>query len=540
MSILVSACRLVLLLALLLLGRGLQAAENDTWAYRIEPGDTLIGIRDRLLVPGADWRPLQRLNRIRDPRRLVPGSTLQIPLALLRQQPVQAEVLHLHGEVSVQRGGAPPQPLRAGDTLSQGDLVRTGRQSSTTLRLADGARLLLRPDSMLRLERSVRLGDSPAVDSRVRLDSGSVDTQVPRQPAPRFEIRTPVANLGVRGTEFRTRATPAETAVEVIAGRVAAAGGAAPQVIDAGFGALATAQGTSPPRVLPAAPDLTPLPPRIDRLPLVLPWVAAAGTTNYRAQVFDAARPELLLLDGLFTGASARWIEDLPDGPYLLQVRAIDVGGLEGLDAVRPFTLKARPEPPFVTRPRAGARTGDEDIGFAWTRAAGTARYRLQVADTPDFAQPRVDRDDITTSEVSLALPVGTHHWRLASIRADGDAGPWGDALTVTRVALPPAPSSEPPRPGADGVLLQWRASEGASYQVQVSGDAGFSALLHDERVAVAEWLLRKPAPGAYFVRVRAVDAEGFVGPWGATQQVDVPRSLEWLWLLAPLLLLLL
>jgi len=51
--------------------------------------------------------------------------------------------------------------------------------------------------------------------------------------------------------------------------------------------------------------------------------------------------------------------------------------------------------------------------------------------------------------------------------------------------------------------------------------------------------LITDPSPGLYYVRARTIDADGFEGPFGMPQQVEVSRSGLW-WLLAPLGLLLL
>ena len=88
-----------------------QRPADDHWIYLIERGDTLIGLHARLMRPEADWRVVQRLNRIADPHRLQPGSALRIPLALLREEAASAEVLHVHGEVWSERAGAERQPL---------------------------------------------------------------------------------------------------------------------------------------------------------------------------------------------------------------------------------------------------------------------------------------------------------------------------------------------------------------------------------------------------------------------------------------------
>jgi hypothetical protein len=537
-------------------------AADDLWPYRVQVGDTLIGVRDRLMVPGADWQVLQRINRVPNPRQLVPGSSLQIPVPLLRQQALTAEVVHTHGDVQVQRAGAAFQALTGGQVLAAGAVVRTGAQSSAVLRFADGTRVMMRPDSTLKMERSVKLGNSEVVETQLRLESGSVDSSVPpakdpKRPA-RFEIRTPLANLGVRGTEFRTTASATQSAVEVLEGTVAGAstgsaaaagagagagaGAASEQAVKAGYGTRALASGVEVPRQLLAAPDLKALPARVERLPVQLPWVASTGAAAYRAQVFSADTAQSLVLSGVFEGPSARWADDLADGRYELRVRAIDGAGLEGLDATAAFTLKARPEPPFSTRLPSAQQVIDEAPLFTWARNATAARYRLQIADTPDFAAPRFDQADLTVNELRVPLPVGTHHWRLASIRDNAgvaDLGPWGDALTLTRVAPPPAPVSKAPQTTSDGVLLAWAQGDAVRFQVQVSRDPEFKQLVREETVDAAQWLLRQPEPGRYFVRVRSIDASGFTGPYGQAQQVDVARATPWWWLLVPALVLL-
>ena len=536
-----------------LLAASAASAPEPTMAYTVVKGDTLIGVRDRLLVPSAPWVVLQRINRVPDPRRLQPGSTLQLPLSLLREKDVNAAVVTVHGQVLVQRRGAStPLTLSNGESLLAGDLVITGAQSSAGLSFEDGAQLLLRPDSRLLIERLTRVPPLGPTRTELQLEAGSADTRVP-VPASgaarsRLQMRTPVVNLGVRGTEFRTLAAGERAQTEVLQGRVAAArpAGAGPGVVvDAGFGVVATARGVGLPRALLPAPDLAGAPALIERLPLRLPWQPLAGATGYRAQVFST-EGSVLRLEGLFPTPQAQWADDLPDGQYELRVRAADAEGLEGRDAAWPFRLKARPEPPFITEPRAGTQVTSESVRFQWTRSAASTRYALQVSDSPSFEPLRLNRADLTQTEVDLLLPIGTHHWRVASVRGDDDRGPWSDAQTVTRVPPPPPippapPAAALPQTTSDGLLLVWPRvpAAGARYALQVSRDAGFQTLLADEITDQPQWLLRSPEPGLYFVRVRTVAPDGLKGPFGATQQLDVPRSALW-WLLVPAVLLLL
>jgi hypothetical protein len=76
-------------------------------------------------------------------------------------------------------------------------------------------------------------------------------------------------------------------------------------------------------------------------------------------------------------------------------------------------------------------------------------------------------------------------------------------------------------------------------WQVQLARDAAFSQLVHDVTVNEPQWLLRDAPAGTHYLRVKTIDADGFSGPFGQAQQLEVPSDAPW-WLLLPVLLLLL
>lgn len=543
----VLALALVLaLVLLLLLPVGTAKANAEPWVeHRIEPGDTLIGLRGRVIEPAADWRRLQRLNRIANPQRLQPGSMLRIPVSMLLAQPETAEVLYVQGQVMVQRGSLPAQPLAGGATVASGDRLVSAVQSSAVLRLADGSRLLLRPESALRVEQLVRLGSTEQRNTRLRLDSGAADVQVlpapPKaQPRHRLEMRTPVVNLAVRGTEFRASAEAQAARLEVLEGDVAAGRIAVLQ----GFGTLATPSGVGAPRPLPGPPQLAQLTEPIGRLPLELAWTAHPDATGYRAQVVEAGPPGRLLLEGRFAEPRARWLEDLPDGRYELRVRSADAQGLEGRDAVAPFVLKARPEAPFVVEPAPGSQGQAEQVRFRWSLNPAANRYHLQIASDEAFQNRVADRRNLEVGQALEALPLGSVYWRVRSIRGSDDVGPWSAVQRYTRVPPPPPeapPPSLPAQATDEGLRIGWvaRSEPGVRYEVQAAREPEFAQLLGEHTTRDATWLLPAPEPGLVHVRVRTIGADGRAGPWGTTQSIEVPRRLPWwLWLL-PLLLVL-
>lgn len=516
---------------LLLAAASANAADGARHVHRVERGDTLIGLRERLLRSEVRWQQLQKLNGVRDPLRLQPGSELHWPQAWMRERPARAELLFALGKVMLERDGA-SREVKAGEPLQDGDSLHLGAQSSATLRFVDGSRLVLRPGARLRIERLTR-GDQ-AAQTRLELRAGAAESQVPALPASaarerRYEIRTPVANLGVRGTEFRSQVEGGTLRVEVLEGLVGAQQGRSDHKVAAGQGLVGQGRQASV-EALQAPPQLQAAP-LVERLPLRWSWQGQAPA--YRLQLWDANGPQLWL-DELSKTAQWEGGGELPDGEYRLRVRAIAANGLEGRDAEAAFRLHARPEPPFLQAPAARAEQYAAQTEFRWTRSAAAARYALQIADDAGFQQLRLERRDLEDTRFALDLPEGVHHWRVASLRADGSAGPWGDAQSLTRLLPPPAPPPAQNERQGDELQLRWAASAlpGARYQVQVSNEPEFKQPWLDQQVDAAALKLKPPGGGQHHLRMRTLTADGVPGPWGPNQSFDWPRS-KWWWLLA-------
>ncbi|MFG5409250.1 hypothetical protein ABXN37_15515 [Piscinibacter sakaiensis] len=195
-----------------------------------------------------------------------------------------------------------------------------------------------------------------------------------------------------------------------------------------------------------------------------------------------------MLADLTTAGAELRFA-DLPDGDYLLRVRAIDPQGWEGYDADHRFRLKARPEAPLPSSPAPGAVLSGERVSLAWAAHAEAGSYRLQIAGP------------------------------------GGDAGPWGDARGFE--IRPPPPNPPPPRIGDESLSLAWEGQPGQRFDVQLARDPAFTqgvASVELDRPAVE---LPLPGSGRFWVRLRVRDPDGFIGPWTAPQSVDVPHCLR-------------
>lgn len=526
-----------LLLLSLLLSHPLVGAAQGEWRYGVKPGDTLLSIASDYLQRPDHWRRLQSLNQVADPLRLMPGTQLRLPVALLKREAAAAVVLDVQGQVNRTSPGQRPQTLAVGQPLLAGDTVETGADATVSLRFVDGSRLLLTPQSSLTLTHMVLLGKSGIAQTLLELHRGSLDTRVSQQqkPAGHYEIKTRALNLAVRGTDFRAHVNAADQVSrgEVLEGAVLAGAGRGKRVaLNAGFGTQA-APGTPPeaPRALARAPDLSRTPALLQRVPLRLDWAAAPQAAGYRAQVFADRSFDKLLLDGVFPTPGAKWA-DLPDGRYVLRVRAIDAQGFEGLNAEREFVLKARPEPPAIHAPQDGQKSYGPQTTLRWTSSTTARAYRVQLASTPDFAAPLVDASDLIRTEHTVALEPGPYYWRVASIAAAQDQGPFSDVQAFTQRRIPESPRTDAPQVDDRLLTFSWRAGEaGASYQLQLARDAAFTELLAERVLTTNQMQIERPEPGRYYLRIKTIDADGFAGPFGAAQQFEVPAPAPW-WLL--------
>lgn len=88
------------------------APSAETLDYQVQPGDTLIDLATAYLNRPADYRQVQRRNRVADPRQLAIGRTLAFPVELLRADPDQARVAGFRGDVTLRQGLRPRPPSR--------------------------------------------------------------------------------------------------------------------------------------------------------------------------------------------------------------------------------------------------------------------------------------------------------------------------------------------------------------------------------------------------------------------------------------------
>ena len=314
------------------------------------------------------------------------------------------------------------------------------------------------------------------------------------------------------------------------------------QALKSGFGTLAEiGQAPRAPTPLLPPPDLSGVPRLVERLPLDAPIPAIPGASAYRTQMAPDQTFAAVYANELSHVPRLR-IADLPDGEYVARVRGVDPNGLEGFSTDQPITIHARPEPPVLVDPAPDAGLTVARPTLRWAEGTSKASYHVQISTSAKFETPLADVPALAANTLQLAedLAPGVYYWRVSTIDTAQGQGPFSDAQSFRR--LLPGPGIDPPKLDGDQLTLRWLAAgNGASYHLQLARDENFQQPFVDEVLSEAQYALKKPAPGSYFLRVNAISADGFAGPWGATQTLSIPDRPPPVWrallILIPVLL---
>lgn len=420
-GLLTAALPVACLLFAALPAAGQTAPADPPVAYKVKAGDTLVGLGARYLVKTADYRTVQRLNRVRNPRRLQVGSALNIPAPLLKSEPIPAVLAAYSGRVTLTRAGRPLAPARD-LALLEGDQIATGPNAFATVALPDESRVSLPSNSTLVIVRLRQVVLTGGLKRTFDIQLGKGAAQVTPLPTPdsQFLIRTPLSVAAVRGTDYRVAYDPARATAqaEVIKGVVGVspiASAPAETPVPAGFGAQAGATGVSAPQALLPAPALT-RGGRTQEDPQVAFTIEpVTGAARYHLQLANDAGFVDVFAETETAGTSATF-DVVPDGVYFVRATAIDAAGLEGLP--RDYGFERDLNVLGADQPKAETVGRMKRFKFRWSAAGAGARvFQLQVF-RGDSPTPYADLPGLTESEVSLTdLPPGAYRWRVIATR---------------------------------------------------------------------------------------------------------------------------
>jgi len=512
-------------------------AKSDLIQFTAAKGDYLINICKKYLDSENRWPEVARINRLKDPRKLQPGTKIAIPIIYLKGTPLEGKVTFVQGDAKAQPGGQGAwASLKSGDMVAQKSNLKTGAESALEITFEDGSSFFLRSDTQMGILKAQKVLNAQLVRD-LYLGTGRVLTTVKEATgeAPRFKIRTPSAIASVRGTEFRVAVDEAQkTFTEVMKSLVTVA--AAEKSVD-----LAQGEGTMVKKGEPPLPPRKLLPPpapadlkTIFNSAPVIRFSTVEGAEAYRVMTAKDKAGKQLLRDKIIKSREAITIAGLNDGPYYLLTQSIDPIGLEGLPSeAYPFRMRANPLPPITQTPRDGAKLKGTSAQFQWLAVSDAVRYHVQIAEDREFTTIILDKADQKEGTFKTgALAYRPYFFRVSSIASDDYQGAWSDPLAFTLSAMAPTPSMDQPAVSKDEINLKSKSlGEGFSYHFQIAKDKEFKQLIADNKTEKPEITIKKPKDaGTYYVRTAAVDRDGDAGEFSPPQSLEIKERFPFEW----------
>jgi hypothetical protein len=115
-------------------------------------------------------------------------------------------VAYSRGVLTGQVDGEQPRLIAKGVPLHNGETLNTGSRAFALIKLDDGTRMTLRPNTTLKIEDlNTKKGSENALLSLIRGGLRAVTGFIGKARPNAFRINTTVATIGIRGTEFDAR-----------------------------------------------------------------------------------------------------------------------------------------------------------------------------------------------------------------------------------------------------------------------------------------------------------------------------------------------
>ena len=206
--------------------QGVYAASEinaDIRYLYVQPGQTLHNIVRRLYPERkAEWNKLQRQIVRENPHAFVDGDIARMkagvrlelprryvakPVPFMPSQPKQVgKVVIADGQVIAVGSDKITRKLVPGDSVYVGDKLITGVDGFLQLKMVDQAQLDLRCYSILVIEEyDLQASTRTSIINLLQGSLRKVTGEIGKWKEDVYELRTPVASVGVRGTEYALR-----------------------------------------------------------------------------------------------------------------------------------------------------------------------------------------------------------------------------------------------------------------------------------------------------------------------------------------------
>lgn len=360
-------------------------------------------------------------------------------LSLIGSSPAwsaQAYLFEARGEVRAATGTALPQSVKKDQLLTDNTTITVGPDSSATLKFEDGTVVLLNESTSFQIRKYAYDEKEPsrfsALFSLLRGGLRAVTGLIASKNPDAFKVATPLATIGIRGTEFMAQLTPSnQIYMQVLAGRVDIGNSGGTGIFSAGQSAFVPAP-AAPPRAIPAVPPGTFGGMPAARLPPPVPAKApAAAKPAAKAPVsLEQAKAELKT-----PGDLARKVEELADkgaSPGVIIAAIAEVASKEAVIAAIAVLIAKGADPGVVTSAAIAAGADAAAVTAAAVKAAPAAAAAIVAAAVKAGAPATVVQ--------SAAIGAGADPTAVTAAAAAGAQPPAPEAPTGISPGATPVP----------------------------------------------------------------------------------------------------
>lgn len=407
-------------------------SQPSTLTYKVQKGDTLIGLGKRMLKSEAGWREIAEINRLANVHKIKIGQELLVPARNVLVKKQNATVVMTSGKVRVEDHS---QKEQNNQRIAEGEILSTGNNGSAIVELKDGSRFKILPDSAVQLSSSRHYlknkSTEPVSDhwfaGAIRLINGAIEANVTRskERATPTRVETATAVVGVRGTQFRVKynekgaKNKGNNTVEVTEGLVVANNvkQASQSDIAGGYGAIVNPNEKEilVRQLLPAVPKEN-LPTSVVRSfatqKAIWSFKGLPLAHGYQLQIAKDVKGEQIVKN-IDSKSPSFDISELKNGIWYFNIRAIDAVGLAGLDSKQQVTIStgappAPPPPPPPPAPAPKPKWTDfvaekNDLQWHGNYQSGELTFTLRGENIPQTTQISIASNSTLDDAVHLA-----------------------------------------------------------------------------------------------------------------------------------------
>lgn len=504
-------------------------AEEIRIPLHVKNGTNLIHLAREYCHQQSDWKTIAHINGLKPPYLIIEQTTLKVPLSLLKYKKLTATLATMRGDVSIVDTNGDITRTNKGAILTSGQTLITGEDAYAHIIFPDYRYLRIEPNSKLTFNYLISL-----VDQTVKIDftlhTGRIFNKIKQrlQPNDSHQIRTPIAITGVRGTEYRIKTVDQGNSFETLTGKVDVGAAGSSITLRANQGSRVQ-PGAPPekPRPLPIPPAAPLLKPIFRMLPAVIPAPEHPQAETLRMRITADSAGLTTVKEVHCSPEEAFVIDSLPDGSYHSFFTAIDKEGFESLpNGPLPLNIRTIPSAPVISNPKDGQTFWDKHISISWLKGEQTDHFFYQLATDNAFKNIIAEQETGTPFLTTTVLEPGLYFFRVQAISKD----------RFTTLFSPPISwkiASQPEMQGAttstsEPLALRWSAmEEKCTYDLQIAENRQFTKLLLDQKaITTASYEVQEHLlAGTYFVRIRAVLSPDAIGPWTASQTLEIKRD---------------